>query len=515
MISISTALSFLAGDGTPVSGGSVTVPDTPYVEPNDPIDPGGGDTGGGNPDPTPAVLPITVTARWHPAFSTTTLDGARIATATDLTGLADASAPTGAGPIAMTDALGRPFWRFEGDSYLEISDALTLSTRAMSVFMVGRFHQIAIRSTVFSLGRSATGTAPNTILASFEAATDKNSVPLLRAYSYPRNASYPTPEKMVTGSQMQVVGMAGRADADGGTTLWMNTDRITAPQPYSVTGVSGAEIGRYAHRPGASGTWGRFDLYEMIVVDNAVTDTDGDALVSDLMTAYGVIPITNQLVLDGDSIMQGTDPVTSGLRADMVLTDPGAGLIGPDWRVVNMASSGAQISKLLDRRDATLGWPAITVTGQNVLAVEIGRNDLSGSGAQNPVQHYANVVGYLTDDFGTSAQSILGYGWTVRAMVNIGSAVSLEPDINAYRALIRDPAFAIDTQTGAGATYARQMQLVNTDQIMVGGATVFADAADASDTTYYAGDSTHPNATGCALRVSGGDTPVNGIAYGF
>ena len=516
MLSLSTALSFLSGGGAPVSGGAVTIPDEPYIEPENPIDPG--DTGGGtttDPDPTPPVLPITVTSRWHPAFSTTTLDGTRVATASDLTGLATVSAPTGAGPVVMTDALGQPFWRFEGESYLEIADALILSTRSMSVFMVGRFHQVVTRSPIFSLGRAATGAAPNTILSSFEASSDKNSVPLLQAYSYPRNTSYPTPEKMIPGAQMQVVGMAGRSNANGGTTLWMNTDRITAPQPYSVTDVPGAEIGRYAHAPGASGKWGRFDLYEMIVIDRSVTDVDGDTLVSDLMNAYNIAPITNQLVLEGDSIMQGTGDVTSGLRAEMVMTEPGAGLIGPDWRVFNMASSGSQVSGLITRRDATLGWPEHTLAGQNVVAVEIGRNDMTASGGQSPNQHYANYIAYLTEDFGSLSQSLFGRGWDVRTLVNIGSATALEVDITAYRALLRDPAFMIDTQTDAAGLYDGRMQLVNTDQITVNGDTLFATSLDASDVTYYAGDSTHPNITGCALRISGGDTPQNGIAYGL
>lgn len=257
MLGLSAALAFLSGGAPPVSGGAVTVPNAPYVppEPEEPVipDPVNPDPSDPIPDPAPPVLPVSVTARWHPAFSTTTLDGDRVSSASDLTGMADASAPLGAGPQAMTDALGRPFWRFEGDSYLEIADALVLSTRGMSVFMVGRFHQVSTRSTIFSLGRHASGAAPNTILASLETATDRDSVPLLRAYSYPRNASYPTPEKMVTGTQMQVVGMAGRSAVEGATTMWMNAERATAPQPYSVSDVPGAEIGRYAYSPGTSG----------------------------------------------------------------------------------------------------------------------------------------------------------------------------------------------------------------------------------------------------------------------
>jgi hypothetical protein len=142
-------------------------------------------------------------------------------------------------------------------------------------------------------------------------------------------------------------------------------------------------------------------------------------------------------------------------------------------------------------------------------------HDISTSGGQTPAQHYINVVGYLSDDFGTSATSILARGWDVRVMVNIASAASLEPNITTYRALLRNPGFAIDTQTDAGSVHASQMQLVDTDLITVGGNPVFATPADAADVTYYAGDSTHPNVAGCIARVTGGDTPARGIAFGL
>ena len=522
MLGLATALSFLSGGGAPVTGGSVTVPDETYVPP-DPVDTGGGTgdpppdpdpTPDPTPDPLPATLPITVTSRWSAAFSTTTLDGARVVTATDMTGLADLTATPGAGPVAMTDGLGRAFWRFEGDAFFEIADALSLSTRNMSAFMVGRFHQVKTRTAVLSLGRNANA-APNTVSAALETSLNTYSAPLLRAFAKPNNTGYVTPEKMITGSQMQVVGMVGREPANGGSMLWMNDDRLAIPNPIRVSDIPGGEIGRFAYSPGSSGNWGKFDLYELVVIDTAIDGTDGDALVAALMTAYDVVPIANQLVLEGDSIMQGTGAVSSGLAANMVLTDPGAGLIGADWRVVNMAGSGSKIDKLLQRRDAEHGWAQFTLPGQNVLAFEIGRNDLSTSGGQTPAQHYADVVGYLSDDFGASTTSILARGWDTRVMVNIASAASIEPNITAFRTLLRDPSFAIDTQSDAGSVHAGQVQLVDTDLITVGGDTVFSTAADAADVTYYAGDSTHPNITGCIVRVTGGDTAAHGIAFGL
>ena len=149
-----------------------------------------------------------------------------------------------------------------------------------------------------------------------------------------------------------------------------------------------------------------------------------------------------------------------------------------------------------------------------MLVFELGRNDMS-AGGQTPAQHYTNVVDYLTADYGPNTQNILDQGWNVRVMVNIASAASLAADITAYRALLRDPAFATDTQTHAGGAYAGQLQLIDTDLITLAGDPIFATAADASDTAYYAGDNTHPNIAGCVLRVTGGDTPAHGIAYGL
>lgn len=511
MIGLSLGLGFLSSGGTPVSGGSVTVPD-------DPADTGGsgGDTGGGTgPAPAPATLPLTPSARWHPAFSTVTLNGARIATASDLTGLADLTGLSGSAPVAMTDGLGRPFWRFEGDTYLTAAQTLILNSRDMAVFFVGRFHRIGTTSAVFSLGSQAAGTAADSNGEALGARRNNQGMPLLQSFSKPTITAYPSPEIMVTGSQMQVAGMVGRASADGGTSLWINENRLSTTQPLNRPDVAGAEIGRYAYAPGVTGSWGVFDLYEMVVCDYRLTDGEGDSLSAALMAAWNIAPVTNQLVLEGDSIMQGTSDVTPGLSAGMVLTDPAAPQVGPDWRVVNLATSGSRTVTLESRRDTALGWPDIKAPGRNVLAFEIGRNDMSPSFGTTPNQHYANVVTYLTADFGVTASSILDRGWELRVMANIASSVDYEDDLAAYRALIRDPAFAVALGTDPTGSYAGRLQIIDTEQITVGGNPVFATAADAGDVSYYAGDSTHPNIAGAIVRATGGDDPAKGIASGL
>ncbi len=508
MIGVSLGLNFRLGGGEPVAGGGITVPDDP-VDPSG-GDPGGGSSGGGS-EPTLATLPLAATSRWHPDFSIVTLDGDRVATATDVTDLAGLTAASGTGPKAMTDGLGRGFWRFDGDAFLTVADTLTLGSRDMAVFMVGRFHRIGVTSDVFSLGSAEAGTASNSNGPALGARRTNQGMPLLQSFSKPSTTAYPTPEMMVTGSQMQVVGMVGRESALGGSTLWVNNSRLAAPQPLNRSGVAGAEIGRYAYAPGATGNWGTFDLYDLVVCDYRLTDSEGDSLSAALMAAYDIVPVAHQLVLDGDSIMQGTGDVTGALSAGMTLTDPGNPQIGPSWRVVNLAASGSRMSHLLSRRDADLSWRDIQVPGgQNVFAFEIGRNDMAPSFGTTPTQLRDSVVSFLTDPVGTSTTSVLDRGWSVRILANIASSIDYEGVIETYRSLIRDPSFA--AAIGAQAT---QISIIDTDLITVGGEAVFFDSTDAGDVTYFAGDSTHPNIAGSVARATGGDDASRGIAFGL
>ena len=100
-------------------------------------------------------------------------------------------------------------------------------------------------------------------------------------------------------------------------------------------------------------------------------------------------------------------------------------------------------------------------------------------------------------------------------MANIASGADFTADIASYRALLRDPSFASDLGTQSGGPHADQMQVIDTDLITVGGDTVFADVTDAQDVAYYAGDSTHPNIAGAVARMTGGDDPTKGVAYGL
>lgn len=458
----------------------------------------------------PASLPVTPAARWHPGFSTVTESAGRVVSASDLQGLAGLTeGGPGLGPRALTDAQGRRFWRFEGAQFLNVAGTLAgLSNRAVAVFMVGRAHRAAALNPMFSLGNVAAGTTVNTAGPSLDAATLSSSAPFLRSHARAGSLDAANGMWMVPGSQMQVLGAVSRTTANGGTRLWLNGRFADAGQnTVLASSATGAEIGRHAFNPGASGNWGQFDLYEMIVYSTGLTNAEGQAVADALVAAYAIPAVTNQLVLEGDSITQGTGLVIGGASGGMVLSEPGAGRLPAGWRVVNMGTAGATVATLTTRRDAANGWASMTLPGQNVVAFEIGRNDFGTAAA-----HYANVTAWLN----TATTGVLQRGWTVRQMANIASSSVLQPQIEAYRALIRNAQYLTDTQTNAGGAFAGRLSVVSTDLIEDGpGNPVFLTSTDAADTTYYVGDNTHPTVLGALLRITGGSTPAYAVAAGL
>lgn len=467
----------------------------------------------------PATLPTTPTARWIPQFSTVTTSGGRVVSATDLMGLADASeGASGVGPLELTDAQGRKFWRFNSTEYMNVASTLTgISNRAIAVFMVGRVHRTSPIPTnnIFGLGNVADGTAINTGNAEMTISSSGSIAPWLRSHGSLGHASTSNKEYMIAGSQMQVLSTNSRTTANGGIRLMINNKASSNLSQASISAPSctGAEIGRYPFSPGSSGNWGMFDLYELVIYSGTLSNAEQDAIQAALTSYYSIPEIEHNMVLEGDSITQGTGDVVSGLSCGMVMTAPGAALIPTNWRVINMGTSGNQVSNLVSKRDATNGWPSALISGgNNIVAFEIGRNDFV-AGGQTAASHYANVVAYLN----TTTTGVLQRGWTVRQLANIAtsgtSGTSGDP-ISDYRTLIRDAQYLTDTLTNTGQTYEGLLSIIDTDLIEDGGNTVFFDSTDAADTAYYAGDSTHPNIPGAELRVNGGDDATKAIAYG-
>ena len=96
---------------------------------------------------TNAVIPgverptftTTPTVLYHPNTETgVTLSGSEV---TAVSG-EEYDLSTTSGPDEATDALGRKFWRFDTDEFLEIPNTYTFNPQAVTVLMVVRAHRV-------------------------------------------------------------------------------------------------------------------------------------------------------------------------------------------------------------------------------------------------------------------------------------------------------------------------------------------------------------------------------------
>ena len=316
-----------------------------------------------------------------------------------------------------------------------------------------------------------------------------------------------SPENFLVGSQIQVVALSSGASK---SRMGINGNLEDFGGSYAID-ATGAEIGRYAASPGSSGNWSTFDLVDMVVFDTALSDTDLATMVSELQVGYGIADVTGQIVLHGDSITKGAystgGKFPSGQSGSMALTEPGTSWVPADYRVLNIALSGATVATLVSDRDDTRGFAANTLT-DNVVVVQIGFNSLSGSTA---AAVYADVVAYIN----TTTTGLLQRGWDVRVMLNIaGTNATFQTKIESLRALYLASSFLDDCDANTGDTYEGKVSVIRTDLVQDGGALRFVDAADAADATYY-NDAAHPTAYGTGVLMTGGDTPEYGVAYGL
>jgi len=328
------------------------------------------------------ISTLTGMVQYHPnsQTGTTVLSGGRVQSAADLKGNAGLTAVTvsGAsytGPQQLTDLLGRTFWRFSLDAngkgqVLALAAAFVGSKRGITVFMVGRIHRGTTSNAIFNLGGS-------TSTAALEVAC-----PTIATACVPRTGNRPMANtdtnfaNLVSGSQLHLIGAASRPTASGGIVYFLNNyeSATLAQAGTEVTGVT-AEIGR-------NGTaWGMFDLYEFVAVPGTVTDTQARAIRDGMMTNYQIPAVTDQLLILGDSIsagVQGSDD--SGKNSSMWLSEPGAGFLPRGMRCVNNAVSGYETLNIIQDRDAAQSWSATVISGgKNVVAMEIGTNDMGAT----------------------------------------------------------------------------------------------------------------------------------------
>lgn len=463
---------------------------------------------------------------------------------------ASASAITTVGPVQMTDALGRKFWRFSANQYLLITNALaSINSRSCAVFAVWRQHRVSrgMDQPLFSTRYSAyTDDTTNTARTNgYILRTQSNTgagtsdTPKLKSGTTTSLVGHANSFKMVPGSQLHVTGFVSRSGASAGTDVggrfYTNTDAVPTAQS-SLTGTAdvGAIIGGRA--TGTNGVTGfsdnAFDLYELAFWKGTLTDAQGDAIAAAMVANWNIPTITGQIILLGDSITYGTVGSGSDLvPSDTIgvqITQPGAEMVPTNFAVINAAIPDSSLVTyagqtgclLTDQRDNAAGPLTGVYPGgaaNNIIAVNIGINDMkSGNGNVAAATHYANFVALLN----TTTTGYLQRGFKVVAVTPtaVSGDSTGQSRILAFRDLLINPStdgivsqFLTDTLSNTGQAYDGLVSVLPICKITSGASgTVFQTAADAADTTNYATDGTHLRGVASRLLASGGDTPQYG-----
>ncbi len=456
---------------------------------------------------------------------------------------AAATTPATIGPVQMTDALGRKFWRFTGSSALIIANALNaLNMRQMMVFAVWRCAKVRMGTdwALLSLRYSAyTNETTNTsqtngYILRGNAATSTNEVARLKSGTVD-SFTATNGGRFIPGAQMHVVGFNSRITANGGGRFYINQDAGDVAQTsLTATGGTCMIIGGKATTSNAvTGTADNcFDLYELAVWKGIYTNGQSDAAAAAMQTNWGIPNIDGQYIIDGDSIAESVagnaatiDP-QSGLAH--WLAAPGAGLLNnPSFRVINAAVSGSGVAapfagiSMTAQRDDPAGPLIYLYPGgpsKNIITTELGINDMRTSGgALAAATHYATMVallnttttGYLQRGFKVVVVTPTAYGGDAAGMTRL----------TAYRDLIVDPntdvivpQFQTDTASQAGGAFDGLVSVLPLCKAQASPyGTLFLNAADTSDANIYnTNDNTHLKSLGYQYTATGGDTPQYG-----
>lgn len=478
------------------------------------------------PTPAPAPAPAGTAAttfttapqtQFHPhsQAATVTKSGSIITACPDLKGLAGLTAGATTGPVEMTDALGRKFWRFEGTAFAQIAATFAANTRGVSAILVGRIHKSAGSMLSCGLnGQPAPGTSTGLIATYATSAAPY----VLRPLGILSTGDAANRKFMACGNQMQVIAVRASDTAGGGQRCYVNNNAADVATASLAAAFTGMELGRYAATAVA---YGKFDLYELILYTTGLANAAMDAAVAEAVTNWQIPALTATLVLEGDSRVHGTNSnVTSGTALGMVLTDPGAGYVPGNFRVINMGGSGNQIGDMVTRRDAVspgVYAADMQLAGEKHLAFIMGVNDggpsddtaYSPTVANTAARGDAIVAAEKTMLYTGTGTGFLEKGWTVTRMVEPIVAASPSVSILQQRVGIRAPACLTDTLSGAGQLYDGKLRRLELPLVAVGTVTPFNQPADIPN-AYIDADGTHPNQLGVKLYASGGDTPANG-----
>ena len=456
-------------------------------------------SGSGPPPPSGMPFPTVTTAptvRLHSGRSTIAQSGGRATSVSDLQGNPSAVNSTGVGPFVLTDEGGWPFLRFNSNEYLsggwsggsgvtfDVQNSTIIMvccvhrSRTLPLWSVGNVEQATGQNTSNALMRTiTTGTAPAISLGYL--ASSRAGIP-----AYASNQAY-----MLPGCQLQVI--AVRSSTANVRTYVNKVAANSTANSNITTGVQGYEVGRNAalNSPGATGTWGQFDLYDMLAYNTALSDAALDQVVSELVTGYGIPAVTGQILAEGDSLTFGLN-APSGSNPAMAMCARGASWAVPaNYRVINIGVSGNTIADLIARRDFAISpTNEVIPGGDNVISVMIGTNDIDGGA--DAATTYGRLVG---SPVGSNGLLITGTGsgylqkggadkWRVAVCQLMAyNNATFQTRIEAYRPLIAASQFLTDTQSNTGQTYDGKVRITNIPAWTVNGQTVFSTLANAQN----------------------------------
>lgn len=463
---------------------------------------------GGTPTPTPApgtvlyTIPNAMDVRIEPTFTTNTVDGSnRITLVPDMLGLADmtpittGTTPPGGAPKLVTDSLGRKCLLFEGTQAAQLADTLASYTgNTCTVIAIVRYLNPngSAAQSIFSLGRNV-NSPPNTLRAFMNSLgnTASNGV---AANSFPpmpcMGGKYIVNGTTVTGTEktagtsigkmichtgLQVVAVSGAAS--NAAHIHMNDEYVSGMTTINTgtTSVNGAEVGRYSQAPNTSTNYGSFYLYGLFVKRATMTPAQVQANIAAIMTAYALDPISNQLVIEGDSRFSDFGLTSTGLSPSLnfgtFFTEPGKAYCLPtSWRVVQLARGGSKIladtgatgvdidKGLTQRRDYannsffTSRWK---LSGRNVVALETYYNDVGdlNSGYVSAVGTSARgdeIYARLQALVDTDATSYLAKGMEYLASITLPGSSTYSAAQAQLRSRFRSSNFFADFRAGSG-----------------------------------------------------------------
>lgn len=449
---------------------------------------------------------------YHPNTETVSVAGGRL-TGVSANSISPALTPSASGPKVVTYEDGTTAWRSDGSEYLDVPNTFAINPRVFSVFIVARAHKHANTANYFSISFASDGTTPVAGGASFRSVGSGSAAPYLFNSAVASSGSIANKEFMVPGAQVQVLGMASRTTANGGTRFSINkrVSSALAQSGVTTTGTVGARIMGYVS---SNGTTNYLDILEIAVFAGELTDGQFQRIGEYLTDRWSVDEITQTLLIDGDSIFDGVIEVASGDNVAMVITEPGKNLIPSNVRVLNIGKSGAATADLITRRDATNGWPSMkigTAAADNIVAVQIGRNDTAAyvSGGDTAAVAASKTYTDILNYWNGATTGVVARGWKPVQFANIACDTGAASS-NLYATIKAN--FATDV---AGGTVIDLQAIV--DSAGGAGRKPFAFSPDTRDGTYYQDDdgsldTTHPSVYGTRIMGTGGDTPENGVA---